>query len=458
MSPSHIYKYQIQTETECHTKRLYVRQFQESDYKQSVLLYSDPVLTKFFDHGEPRNVIEIDDYLDTRAACYFEKGMPFGIFSVFLDSCRTFIGQVDMVPTDNEGEVEIGWIFLQEHQGKGYCTEAINEFLLPLARNASKNEVRVNGSRLNRVIATAHPENVASKRIMDKVGLTFYKSELKYDGKPREWYELILNSSIISNIKWDAARYKKLSSIQEKVASRILDMVSITSEFSILDIGSGSGNITNKLSLIASRGSVIGVDISKEMVDFAQKTYCTLPSNNVSFVCVSAEDVNYKDKFNLVFSSFAIQWVESKDIFFSNVKNALKDEGITSIAFPLNISYELEKAIEFVISQKSWSSYFINFNPGWHFFDENTVIRHLDKESFKIQTKISYIESTMFQSKSELQEYISLWLPYLNEIPVNKKEDFLTHILNKYVEYVPLNPDGKVQLFVPVCIIVAKSL
>jgi RimJ/RimL family protein N-acetyltransferase len=45
---------------------------------------------------------------------------------------------------------------------------------------------------INRIIATAHPHNHASQRVMAKEGLAFYKKGLRYGGNPRNWYELKL--------------------------------------------------------------------------------------------------------------------------------------------------------------------------------------------------------------------------------------------------------------------------
>ncbi|MBS0615704.1 MAG: GNAT family N-acetyltransferase [Verrucomicrobia bacterium] len=174
------------------TERLYIRSYQDSDLESCLDLYSDEEITKYFDNGKPRTAQQILEYIKERGRRYFDRGEPFGLFSVFLKDSFTFIGQVDLVPTGNPGEVEIGWIFLKDFHNKGYCTEAVQDFLLPLIQGLYKRNYQSTGLTINRIIATAHPKNIASNKIIQKAGLAFYQSSLRYEGNPRNWYSLNL--------------------------------------------------------------------------------------------------------------------------------------------------------------------------------------------------------------------------------------------------------------------------
>ena len=177
---------------EAHTDRLYIRSYLEKDFDESSFLYSDKELTQFFDHGEPRKKNEIYDYLEERGCRYFNQGVPFGIFSLFLKETNQFVGQIDLVPTENPGEVEIGWIIRKEFHHQGLCTESVLEFLMPFINKIAQMGYTSNGTTVNRVIATAHPKNIPSNKIIQKAGLALYQTKLRYDGKPRNWYFLEL--------------------------------------------------------------------------------------------------------------------------------------------------------------------------------------------------------------------------------------------------------------------------
>jgi len=179
---------------EAFTDRLFIRSYANEDFDRCLSLYGDVEITKFFDHGEPRTNEEILDYVQERGDRYFNQGEPYGIFSVFLRENNSFIGQIDLVPTDNPGEVEIGWIFHKEFQGKGFCSEAVLDFLLPFIHRIAQMGFKTGGLLVYKVIATAHPENIASNRVIQKAGLSMYQSQLRYGGKPRNWYSLHLKN------------------------------------------------------------------------------------------------------------------------------------------------------------------------------------------------------------------------------------------------------------------------
>src|SRR3954470_22250548 len=96
-----------QLSIEAFTDRLFIRSYAE-DFERCLSLYGDGELTRYFDHGNPRTYQEILEYVGDRGSRYFDQGLPFGIFSVFLKEGNLFVGQVDLVPTENPGEVEIG--------------------------------------------------------------------------------------------------------------------------------------------------------------------------------------------------------------------------------------------------------------------------------------------------------------------------------------------------------------
>lgn len=173
---------------EADTPRLFIKSYTPHDFEECVTLYGNSHITKYFDHGAPRTRSEVKSYVNQRGTFFLDNKEPFGLYSVFLQDRCTFIGQVDMVPSDEPGTAEIGWIFKKEYQGKGYCSEAVLSFLIPLARNLAANQVCILGQNIDTLVATAHPDNKASKAIIRKIGMTFVKSQERYGGKPRYWY------------------------------------------------------------------------------------------------------------------------------------------------------------------------------------------------------------------------------------------------------------------------------
>ena len=72
---------------------------------------------------------------------------------------ETAVGVIHDVGTQN-GALELGWVLLSQHHGKGYCTKAVGLAL---------DELRARGVGV--VTAGAFMENPASLRVMEKNGM-----------------------------------------------------------------------------------------------------------------------------------------------------------------------------------------------------------------------------------------------------------------------------------------------
>ena len=82
-------------------------------------------------------------------------------WAVISLSSQTLIGHLVFHPWAGPHTYEIGWVFAQEHHGRGYATEAARALLSHAFKTLG----------LHRVIATCQPENPASWRVMEKLGM-----------------------------------------------------------------------------------------------------------------------------------------------------------------------------------------------------------------------------------------------------------------------------------------------
>lgn len=448
---------------EKNTDRLYIRSYTSDDYEDCLSLYSNPVLTRFFDHGKPRTKTQIDAYLKERGDYFFQKGLPFGLFSVFLKNNGTFIGQIDVVPTGEPGEVEIGWIFLKEFQNRGYCSESVISFLIPLIKELVNDNVEVAGKIINRIIATAHPENKASQRIMIKAGLSYYKKGLRYGGNPRNWYELTLGNQNLTKASqivptWKPEVYSKLSFAQDNAALKILEILKIEKDACILDVGCGDGKISANLSKIANMGSVLGIDKSNEMIGFANNTYKNDDYQNLKFSVQDAQNIDFHESFDLVFSSFALQWFKDKNLFFRKAHEALRENGVMCAIIPLGISQELERATKIVTEHSNWHEFFKDFHPNWYFVDGNNLLHLVMENCFDITYSSTYTQDVIFSSLEDFEEYVLLWYPYLKPLREDLRASFFSKVISEYCKLLPPNKDGSISMKIPIISLIAKKV
>ena len=172
------------------TERLRLRPIAQSDFAELLAMFSDPLVARFLARAfdEPEMQVWIDWMLQER---YAKHG--FGLWAVELKGPGTFLGVCGPIlqTVDDQAHVEIGYHFASRHWHRGYATEAAR---------ASKEWAF---ARLGcaHVISIIRPENVASRAVAERNGMTVWKAtrfkgfevlvyRVNADGPPGAWGEL----------------------------------------------------------------------------------------------------------------------------------------------------------------------------------------------------------------------------------------------------------------------------
>lgn len=171
------------------TERLLIRSYQDEDFEDCVQLYGDKALIKYFDYGVVRNRDEVKSLITEKTYGYSNIKKPFGLFSIFLKDGMTFIGQIDLLPLDESNTVEIGFIMKKEFHGHGYCTEAVKYLIFDYINTINSCKDRC--VPVIKIVATVHPDNMPSIKILEKVGMKLEKVQERFKA-PRCWYSLSL--------------------------------------------------------------------------------------------------------------------------------------------------------------------------------------------------------------------------------------------------------------------------
>ena len=112
--------------------------------------------------GEPSSTLE-DARASLERQIANQEHYGFSLWPVELKLAGTVIGAAGLQHLADSEEIEVGYRFLREHWGRGYATEA--------ARAAIRFAFDELG--LDRVVAVTLPTNQASRRVMEKCGLSF---------------------------------------------------------------------------------------------------------------------------------------------------------------------------------------------------------------------------------------------------------------------------------------------
>jgi ribosomal-protein-alanine N-acetyltransferase len=150
------------------TERLLHRKFTPKDLDRLIELRSDEAVIKYLGGRRLQNPENIEKRMHFYFDCY-EK-YNFGMCSLVWKSTGEMIGWSGLQPLEETGETEIGYGMIKEFWGKGIGFETARIWL----------EYGFETANLEKIVAVASPENTASWRIMEKLGMRREKIEKHY--------------------------------------------------------------------------------------------------------------------------------------------------------------------------------------------------------------------------------------------------------------------------------------
>ena len=146
------------------TERLVLRQFTFEDADFILRLLNEPSFIQNIGDRGVRTLEDARSYILRVPIASYEKN-GFGLYLVILKESGKSIGMCGLIKRDQLEDVDIGYAFLPEFWSKGYAVEAA------LAVKEYARDV----VGLKRLIAITDPENEASIRLLEKIGLRFEK-------------------------------------------------------------------------------------------------------------------------------------------------------------------------------------------------------------------------------------------------------------------------------------------
>jgi len=144
------------------TDRLLLRHIIMDDLEPLYALYRDPQIRKYF----PEGVLNLEE---TRQELEWHMhGHPhypeLGLWATVHKETGTFIGRCGLLPWEIDGrlEVEIAYLIDKSFWGRGLGTEAAQAIL----------KYGFEELNLSRLICLIDPENIASQKVAERIGMT----------------------------------------------------------------------------------------------------------------------------------------------------------------------------------------------------------------------------------------------------------------------------------------------
>ena len=247
--------------------------------------------------------------------------------------------------------------------------------------------------------------------------------------------------------KWNAEDYHKNSANQQRWAREVIAKLELKGNEKILDIGCGDGKITAEIASYLPNGSVLGVDISPEMIDFAKKKFPSSDYPNLSFQCQDATKLNFHNEFDAIVSFSCLHWIADHTLVLEGIKNSLKPFGRILMKFGgKNTLDPLTNGANKVMMREKWNQYFQGFTIPFSFYDSDEYQDLLKRVG--LIGNVQLTPAQMIQAGKEgLKGFIRSTLVHLtNRIPEDLLPDFVEELAQIYIDSYPLDTAGLVRI------------
>jgi trans-aconitate 2-methyltransferase len=155
---------------------------------------------------------------------------------------------------------------------------------------------------------------------------------------------------------WDPKKYNQFKEDRYKPFKDLTNHIINKPNSEVIDLGCGTGELTQKLSNMLTNANILGIDSSAEMLAKAPL------QENIQFKLLSIrEQLDQEKKWDLIFSNAALQWVDNHNELFRKIISRLNSGGQLAVQMPQQTENILNKILLDLVQEEPYVSYLNNW-------------------------------------------------------------------------------------------------
>jgi trans-aconitate 2-methyltransferase len=240
----------------------------------------------------------------------------------------------------------------------------------------------------------------------------------------------------VTGTPWDARTYDRSSEPQQAWASEVLKRLEgIAADASVLDIGCGTGRVTEALLALVPRGRVLAIDASAEMVALARERL----GERAEVWCQDVGDLQLDEPVDAIVSTATLHWVPDHDRLWPRLAQALRPGGMLEVQCGGEGNIDrVREAIE--AAARETAPELVGWSP-WVFARPQEAERRLLEAGF-IATRCWLEERPTYPQDVNAFVRTSILAAHLARLPEERREPFAAAVVARVrppLDYVRLN-------------------
>lgn len=254
---------------------------------------------------------------------------------------------------------------------------------------------------------------------------------------------MITYSRMSQTRQWDGQSYDRISGPMEALGREVLARLQLRGDETVLDVGCGSGRVTQALIERLPRGRVIAVDASQSMVDAAHER---VPNADVRVADLL--ELELEDPVDAVLSTATFHWIADHERLFSQLHAVLRPGGrlVAQCGGRGNIDVLRGHAKE-VLARGPYAEHFRDWQSPWNYAGPQQTEGRLLAAGF---SSAECWLAPAPQQPEQAREFLATIVlgPHVQQLPVQLREPFMDDVLAVLgepvvvVDYVRLNIDA----------------
>ena len=182
---------------------------------------------------------------------------------------------------------------------------------------------------------------------------------------------------------WDATRYHRISEPQFDWGQQVIARLRPAAGERILDLGCGTGRLTQELATSAGNGQasrVVGLDRSGAMLAVARAGAAVDVPRPIRYVQGDGAALPFEHAFDAVFSAATLHWIHDHDAVFRGVAVALVPGGrfVAQCGGHRNLERMLDHAAV-IMTEDPYRASFDGWRSPWNFADAESTAARLER-------------------------------------------------------------------------------